>query len=169
MRRIQSAVFIVLCLAVSFFLRAETPESCVPDFAVAKLSIAQMGVFLEKNGAVANFIIPNASPITKIILANYLYRLPIDESLNFEGPVQIYLIPPLKLSTGQDLATILPVADPEKVKKNVASLYNDPPEKNGVFECSLPQPIPDPDKPLFIKVTKDKAYLAPSMDVLAQM
>src|SRR4051794_29283040 len=93
MRRIQSATLIVICFALSFFLRAETPPTSVPDFAIAKLSIAQMGVFLEKNGAVANFIIPNAAPITKIILANYLYKLPIDESLNFEGPVQIYVIP----------------------------------------------------------------------------
>ena len=169
MRRLFNPPLWLVLVVIPFLVRAEVPESGVPDFAAAKISIAQMGVFLEKNADFASQVIPNVGPLAKIALANLLFKLPVDESLNFEGPVQIYIVPPLTFTASQDVATVLPVSDAEKVKKNAMALYGDPAEKEGAMVFAVPQPIPLPDKTLFIKVLKDKALLAPSAEVLKQL
>lgn len=171
-RVIVQVSVVVLAITLNFCARAEalaTDDAGFPTFAVGRLTIAKMGVFLDKNGAYANQISPNVGPLAKIALANALFKLPVDESLNFEGPAQIFYIAPLTFGADQDTATILPVSDAAKLKKNIASIFGEPTEQNGVQEFTVPQPLPLPDKVLLVKVVDGKALLAPNAAVLKQL
>lgn len=172
MNRISKTAIAAVIVALSFAARSETApggDNAMPPFALAKLSIAKMGVFLDQNGAFANQIIPNAGPLAKVALANILFKLPVDESLNFEGPAQIYFLSPLSFSATQETAMVLPVNDAEKLKKNIISVYGEPADHEGAMVFAVPQPLPDPDKTLLVKIANGKALLAPNVAVLAQL
>lgn len=172
MKRISKTAIAAVIVALSLAVRSETTpgaENAMPPFALAKLSIAKMGVFLDQNGAFANQIVPNAGPLAKVFLANILFKLPVDESLNFEGPAQIYFLAPLSFNATQETAMVLPVSDAEKLKKNIISVYGEPVDHEGAMVFAVPQPLPDPDKTLMVKVANGKALLAPSVAVLAQL
>src|SRR5579862_811269 len=162
----------VLILGLSFSTRAEAPlELAIPEFAAAKLSVAKLGPFLEKVGDFANQVVPNAGPLTKIVLANLLFKVPVDESLVYEGPTQIYFTAPFSATSLQDTAVVLPVAKPDLFKKNLASISSngDVAEKDGVLSYTQAQPIPLPDKTIYCKLVNGKALIAPSVELLAQL
>ena len=162
----------VLILGCSLMTRAEdlkTDAAGFPSFAVARLSIARMGTFLDQTGAYANRISPNIGPLAKIALANALFKLPVDESLNFDGPAQIFLIAPITLGANQDTATILPVANADKLTKNIVGIFGDAAVQDGVMTFTVPQPLPLPDKALLLKIVAGKALLAPNAAVLKQL
>ncbi len=171
MNRISKTAIATVIVALSFAVRAETTpgENTMPPFALAKLSIAKMGIFIDQNGAYANQIVPNVGPLAKVALANILFKLPVDESLNFEGPARIYFLAPLSFNATQDTAMVLPVSDADKLKKNIISVYGEPTDQNGAMVFVVPQPLPDPDKTLLVKIANGKALLAPSAAVLAQL
>ncbi len=159
-----------LFVALTSLARAEAPaETGVPDFALAKLTIAKMGVFLDKNADFANQIVTNAGPLAKMYVANIFYKIPVDESLNFDGSAQIFLLPPLTFGGAQETAAIFPVSDAKKLKANIVSVYGDPVEQEGVMTFTVPQPLPLPDKTLVVKIDGQKALLAPDAGVLKQL
>lgn len=172
MKRISTSVAIVLLFTLSCSSRAEDLQSDAagfPSFAVARLSIAKMGVFMDQTASYANKLVPNIGALAKAALANALFKLPVDESLNFEGPAHIYVIPPLTWTLGQETASILPVSNAEKLKKNIASVFGEATEKDGVLTFVVEQPIPLPDKTLLVKIVGNKALLAPNASVLKQL
>ncbi len=172
MNRISKCAAAIVLIGMMFGARAETLQTDAagfPSFAIARLSINKMGVFLDQNGAYANHISPNIGPLAKVALANALFKLPVDESLNFEGPAQIYLIAPITLGANQDTATILPVVNTEKLTKNIIAIFGDAETKDGVMTFTVPQPLPQPDKSLLLKITGGKALLAPNLSVLKQL
>lgn len=172
MHRIVYRSLLPFLLFVSFFARAEAPaEPGVPEFAVAKLSIGKLGPFLEKIGDLANQVVPNAGPLTKIVLSNLLFKVPVDESLVYEGPTQIYFAGPFSASSLQDTAIVLPVNKADLFKKNLAAIAADGEvaEKDGVLTFKQSQAIPLPDRTMFCKIVNDKALLAPSAELLAKL
>jgi len=172
MNRLTRYTAAAVWISFALFVRAEalqTDEAGFPAFAVARLSIAKTGVFLDQNGAFANRISPNVGPLAKVALANILFKLPIDESLNFEGPAQIYVLPPLTYGANQETATILPVSDAEKLKKNLISIFGEPMDQNGALAFTVPQPLPLPDKTMLLKIVGNKALLASNDAALKQL
>lgn len=168
MRKILSCGFAVVALCF-FCVRAEEPVGTIPDFAVARVTIGKIGSTRDMAGAYSNQIYPNVGPMVKMVLANVFFTVPFDNSLDFDGAAVMYVLPPFKATLTPDTATILPVKDAAALKKNVINTYGDPEDKNGVMVFTIPQPLPQPDKILMIKIVNDKALLAPSEDAIKQL
>lgn len=141
----------------------------IPAFALGRLTIARIGPFLDRTAAFANQISSNSGPIAKMAFANVLFKVPFDQSIKFDGPAVIYLLEPLNPGPNQETASILPVADAAALKKNLAGVYGEPEEKNGAALFTIPQPLPQPDKILYLKIAGNQALLAPTEEALKEL
>ena len=155
----------VLCLPVWF----ASAEEAVPDFAFGRIDIAHIGQFQDRIGNFANYVIPNASYLAKTVVANSLFRVPIDASIQSDGPARLFLIEPVNPGPSQESASILPVRNADAFKRNLVAVYGPPAEKDGAWAFAVPQPLPEPDHFLVVKLIGDRAYIAPTLAILNRL
>jgi hypothetical protein len=147
---------LVLAVAAPAADAARAPG--VPDWALGMLTIRDLGRTLEKAGKFADGAAPNSGELVKQFLMAGLVNLPAGAGIKNDGPVTMFLIDPAQ----DERAFILPVANVAQLKEALTDVYGVPVEKNGILTFTLPQPVPQPDKPLLIKFLNDKLLAAPN-------
>lgn len=170
-RRIQFLVLsLVWLLAASPVFLAHGAEPAkpadVPDWALGALEFRELGKGLDKAGAYASRVVPNSAELAKQIAANQLFDLPLDAGLKLDAPAAIYWFGP---ALRGDRASVLPVSDAAAVKRALAAAYGPPAETNGVLTFTLPQPLPEPDKTLLVKIAGERVLTAPNLLVLRKL
>jgi len=136
----------------------------VPDWALAALTVREFGNGLEKAGAYCEKLLPNSSELAKQTLTSFLFNLPVDAGLKNDGTATIYALDPVATATKDERAFVLPVADAGALRTALVNTYGAPTQgAGGTMTFVLPQPLPQPDKNLVVKLIKDKVLAAPSI------
>lgn len=172
MNRMPLIAACLLCMSLLPAAAGEpaAPPAKVPEWAVGVLALRQFGPFFDKVGAYANQIVPNSGELAKQKLAASLFKLPVNNGLKSAAPVLIYILDPLIIrDMSEASALVLPVADPEKVKTALVNALGLPTENAGVLTFTLPQPLPQPDKTLLVKIGPNRLFAAPNVAVLQNL
>ena len=150
---------------------ADAPKSTdVPDWALAGLSIREIGGVRQKASAYINKVAANMGELATNMGANQLFPLfPVNAGIKPDGAALIYFVAPAKPELPVERAMVLPVSDAAAVKTALAGSIGMPTEENGIATYSIPQLPPDPDKPLLVKFVRANMLVAPSADVLKKL
>ncbi|MCY3019897.1 MAG: hypothetical protein NTW87_12820, partial [Planctomycetota bacterium] len=141
----------------------------VPDWALGALYVRELGNGLVKAGVYADKLLPNSAELAKQMVMSYLLELPADAGLKPDGPAAIYALDPLATNTKNERAFIVPVADAATLKTALINTYGVPTEEGGVMTFVLPQPVPQPDRTLLLKLAQGRLLGAPNSVVLRKL
>ena len=151
---------------------AEPPKTAeVPEWALGVLTFPQLGMGLQKTSAYANHVLLNSGQLANQIIMNALFKLPMSAEFPSDRPASIYLLNPLSMGLGNETACVLPISDAKAFKAEWVNALGAPAEDHEVMTFTIPQPLPNPDKFLVAKFTKEGKVLlvAPSHIILKSL
>ncbi|MGD0094234.1 MAG: hypothetical protein ABSE73_30370 [Planctomycetota bacterium] len=141
----------------------------VPPWALVTLSFRELGRGMDKAGAYVDRLMPNSAELAKQAAMSYLFNLPVDGALKKDGWAVIFQLDPAATQTDNERAFILCTADAAAMKTALIGAYGVPKEEAGILTFTLPQPVPQPDKILAVKLAGGKVLAAPSVPFLAKL
>ena len=168
---------VVLCVTFSL-TAAEPPKPApaasstaaeVPDWALGSFTIKTLSGMREKLVGYANKVVPNSGELGANVALNYVFSIPLNAGLKADGTALIYFVAPVTIGQPVEKAMVLPVSDPAALKAALAGSLGMPTDENGVLTYSIPQPLPNPDKLLVMKIVRTNLLVAPNAAVLRSL
>ena len=168
------SVAVVLCLITGLPAHAAdapkpAPVADVPDWALGSFTIKSISGMREKLAGYANKVVPNSGELGTNVALNYVFAIPLNAGLKPDGTALVYFVAPAAVGQAVDKAMILPISDAAALKAAMAGSLGMPTDENGVLTYSIPQPLPNPDKLLVMKILRTNLLVAPNAAVLRSL
>ena len=145
------------------------PVADVPDWALGSFTIKSISGMREKLAGYANKVVPNSGELGTNVALNYVFAIPLNAGLKPDGTALVYFVAPAAVGQPVDKAMILPISDAAALKAAMAGSLGMPTDDNGVLTYSIPQPLPNPDKLIVMKIVRANLLVAPNAAVLRSL
>src|SRR5471030_3183299 len=115
-------ICIAILIATSSLPAADAPKSTeVPDWALASLSLREIGGVRQKAAAYINKVVSNSGELITNMGVNLLFpMIPVNAGIKPDGAAMIYFVAPENPRMPIDRAMVLSVSDAAAVKTALA-------------------------------------------------
>ena len=165
-----SAVLLACCALLGAAEDGSTQsEDAVPAWALARLRIGALGKSLDRLAAYCDAVQTNTGAIARMtVAAKLFFPMPIEDGMDPDGAVSIYVVPPAIPGEPLEKAMILPLKDATALRDSLEMIY-DVTRAGDHLKIAVPQGFDKPEKSHCVRFEDRRVFVASDSETLERL